>query len=37
VLDDAPADDAVRDTIRGREVQVEMTTGVPRGLIVTVD
>jgi glycogen debranching enzyme len=36
LLDDAPADYAVNDTIRGREVQVETTTGVPRRLIVTV-
>ena len=36
VLDDVPVDYAIHDTIRGREVRVETTSGTPRRLIVTV-
>lgn len=37
VLDDMPADYAIHDTIRGREVRVETMTGELRRLTVTVD
>jgi hypothetical protein len=37
VLDDMPVDHEIHDTIRGCEVSVETTTGVPRRLLVIVD
>jgi hypothetical protein len=37
LLDDRPAHYAIHDTIRGREVRVDTTTGVLRRLAITVD